>query len=408
MRNLLTFLSSLARSYWAGFTPRGQFWLTLAAVMLVIDAAMAASFGATMSTLHAAGFAGVAVVFAFLPDAAIEDWQAGRWLSSLGMWVIAACLGAVAFYTHLGYGASLRVADIQQSGVSNVVHADTRKAVDNGEAQLKLLRDRLAQRTRERDDMIAAAPWAAQVTPEALQGELATTDERIRQERARGGCGPVCAKLMADRAGIEARIGAIKQAHAVGEEIASLTAQVDYAQKGLEQAMARAKDTKFVSSSIANQTSVAAQIFLASTGASMAQAVDPDRTTTSFVNILIAIGGAIAMIVLAPVCVLNAGRHRLTAGQLLAAQSASQSSAALTAGGSPLPAPPSSPRSDAAEGTNPVALTPAALQGGQNTHSTHTREMLQPVWMTDPALKRMWEAFTRDPAGARALAAVAL
>lgn len=69
-----------------------------------------------------------------------------------------------------------------------------------------------------------ANAWAGSVTAEALRAELPVKDEAIRQEEARGGCGPKCLKLRSDKAEIEKRIGIV-------EERANLTKQIEATKK---------------------------------------------------------------------------------------------------------------------------------------------------------------------------------
>ena len=53
--------------------PDGKFWITVRTLVLAVDMAIAYCAGATVTIWHGLGFAGCALAFAFLPDAAYEE-----------------------------------------------------------------------------------------------------------------------------------------------------------------------------------------------------------------------------------------------------------------------------------------------------------------------------------------------
>ena len=63
------------KTQWAQYNALGQFLFILALAAIVIDASIAAQYGRSMSSLHAAGFAIVAICFCVLPDAAATEFR---------------------------------------------------------------------------------------------------------------------------------------------------------------------------------------------------------------------------------------------------------------------------------------------------------------------------------------------
>lgn len=293
----MTNVRDAALGYWNQFTPKGQFWLTVGAIVLAVDMAMSFKYGWSQTALHALGFAAVAFLMAFLPDAAVEEWTQGRKMASLFLWLVACpFLTAVALYSHIGYGAGVRVGDIQQTGVQNVVYADARKTVEDGERNLKMWRERL-------DRLTSANAWAASTKAEGLRAQLDSAQKAIDLETARGGCKAKCLERMKDKAAIEERIATVEQA-------ADLTRQIEATQKLVDKARKDAAGQKLVSSAVVNQNTVAASMWLAVNGHDPKEAIEPDKVTTSFVNIFINLGGAIAFIMMAPIAIYLAGRNR--------------------------------------------------------------------------------------------------
>lgn len=289
---------SAAASYWRQFTPNGQFWLTIGVIVLAIDMAMSFKYGWSQTGLHALGFAAVAFLMAFLPDAAVEEWTQGRKVASMFLWVVACpFLIAVALYSHIGYGAGVRVGDIQQTGFQNTVAADARKTVADGERNLKMWRERL-------DTLTTQNAWAPATKAEGLRAQMDSAQKAIDLETARGGCKAKCLGLMQDKAKLEERIAIVEQAN-------ELTRQIEATQKLVDKSRKDAAGQKIVSSAVVNQNSVAASMWLAVNGHEAKDAIDPDSVTTSFINIFINLGGAIAFIMMAPIAIYLAGRNRV-------------------------------------------------------------------------------------------------
>lgn len=231
-----TFLST----QWRQYTPLGQVLWILALVAIVVDAGISYEFGSTLSYLHAAGFALVAIAFCVLPDVAAMEVRKGN--KAAAGWIALACapLGMVAFLTHVGYSASIRVGDMQQSDVSNVKYEDTRGAVKDAEGKIKFFTARIA-------DLKEANPWITSVSADGLKAQGPALEEAIAQESRRGGCGPKCLALKKELANVMERAGK-------AEELSKHETMLLAAQNGLEKARAVAKSTNYVSSTAVNHT----------------------------------------------------------------------------------------------------------------------------------------------------------
>lgn len=289
-------MQAVFKSYWQSYTPRGQFWLALGLLMLAVDAALSFAYGITQTTLHGIGFALVAVMFALLPDAAREEWEHGRKLGASVLGLLCIPIGAVAYYSHIGYGAGVRVGDMQRATITNVRHQDTRDSVQEARATLVTFSKRL-------EDLEQRNAWMPTVTADGLRAEIETKDEAIRQEERRGGCGPRCLALKQERAALEARRATVEQRTDLTDRIAAARAVVDRARE-------QSAKTSTVQSSVVNQNHVGAQLWLAISGIDAAKTIHPDEVTTSYVNLMVAGAGALAFMLLAPIGMYMAGRNR--------------------------------------------------------------------------------------------------
>lgn len=285
------------RNIFAAYTGPGRFWLSLGIVALIVDASISYQYGISLTTLHGLGFALVAIFFALLPDAAYSEIESKRIASGVVMAALCVPLGIVAFYSHLGYGAGVRVGDMQQTGVQNVRYDDAREKVADNKRNVSIWTDQLAELTKQ-------APWAATVNPDGLKAQLASADKSIELEGKRGGCKSRCLALMKAKAGLQERIATAERATDLQTRIAATQRLID----GYREAAAK---TDFRSSPVVNQNNVAAQLFLAVTGAGADKAIKPDEVTSSFTSIFIAGGGSLAFMLMAPVGFFLAGRNRI-------------------------------------------------------------------------------------------------
>jgi hypothetical protein len=279
---------------WNQYTEFGQFLWLLALVAMAVDAGISYEFGRELSLMHAAGFALVALAFCILPDVAAMEWHKGR--KSAAGWIGAACipLGFVAFFTHVGYSASIRVGDMQQTGVQNTVHADTRKAVSEAEGKIKFFTERIAS-------LKAANPWVTTVSADGLKGRIPAMEESIAQESRRGGCGPKCLALKEELAGVMEQIGA-------AEQLAEHEKMLAAAHDGLSSARGVAAKTAFVSSAATNHNDTLFKAINLAFSGDFVEAVSTtqrEATNTGIMGM-----SSIAFLLLAPLFYFAAGLNR--------------------------------------------------------------------------------------------------
>ena len=136
-----TFIQNRYRSY----TPDGKFWLTVGAIALVVDMAIGYSAGAAQATIwHGIGGAGLALGFAFLPDAAYEEAEHKRFIPAAFIALICVPIGVKAYEQQLTYTAGMRHGEMVGVSVVNDRKANAKGNVKDNEALLKMLNAQLA------------------------------------------------------------------------------------------------------------------------------------------------------------------------------------------------------------------------------------------------------------------------
>jgi hypothetical protein len=289
-------MRTVVKNWFNEYTPRGKFLLSLGIAALIVDAAISYKYGITLTWLHGVGFALVAVFFALIPDQAYLEFEAKRFGSGIAMTILCVPLGTVAYYSHLGYGAGVRVGSMQQASVHNTKFEDTRASLESDRKNLDMWRDHLAK-------LQADNPWVAAVSADGLKAQVAAHTKAIELEEARGGCKSKCLARMKEKGALEDRI-------AIAEQSNTLTKQIEATQRIVDTKTAEAKAATFESSPVVNQTDVAAQLFLAVSGSDAKDAIKPDLVTTTFTNIFVTGGGSLAFMIMAPLGFFAAGRYR--------------------------------------------------------------------------------------------------
>lgn len=289
------------RSILHQYAPAGRPWLILGAIALAVDAWLSWQYGWAQSYGHAAGFALLAIVWCMLPDQTYTAFRRREW--GLAALLLAACIpvGVMSAQSHLGYGSSVRLGDMQQTGVQNARHEDARKTVKENEDLIRIL-------IKSRDELAQAQPWAATVTADGLRSQLQAATLAVEQEAKRGGCGPRCLERTKEKASLEERI-------AIAERLTDYARRIEAANKAIAEYRQAAGTVEYRSSAVVNINRTAAQIALVAKGASPEEAIAPSDTTQQWVNILLAAGNTLAFLVMAPVCLLIAGRYRLSAAE---------------------------------------------------------------------------------------------
>lgn len=279
---------------WRQYNTMGQALWLLALGAICVDAGISYEFGTTLSYLHAAGFALVALAFCILPDVAILEFRKNN--KTAAGWIGAACvpLGMVAFMTHVGYSASIRVGDMQQAQAQNANWQSQQDAVTEEKANLEMWRKQLA-------DLKDQNAWAVTVTAEGLRASLSSADKAIELEGKRGGCKAKCLALMEKKADLESKI-------ATTEKVADLSKRIEATQRIIDGKRTQAASIEFKSSAAANHNDTLYKALnLLKTG-SFTPAVsmnEREATNTGVMGM-----SSLAFLLLAPLFYLAAGLNR--------------------------------------------------------------------------------------------------
>ncbi len=142
-------------------------------------------------------------------------------------------------FTNAGSLLWQRASSDNVAQVTNVKYEDSRKAIEDAEARIKFFETRIA-------DLKGANPWITSVSADGLKGQAPALDEAIRQEAARGGCGPRCLALKEKLAELNGRIG-------LAEQLGSHETMLAAAHKGLEKARSVAGEKTAVVSATSSQ-----------------------------------------------------------------------------------------------------------------------------------------------------------
>jgi len=291
--HLIVGIGTFLATQWNQYTTMGQLLFVLAIAAIAVDAGIAYEFGSTLSYLHAAGFALVAIAFCLLPDIAQMEWRKNNRV--VAGWMGAACvpLGFVAFLTHVGYGASIRVGDMQQASVHNAKFEDARSALESDRANLTMWREQLAKLTADN-------AWAATVKAEALRDQLANAEEYIKKEAARGGCKSKCEARMRERDALVNRIG-------IAEKATDLTSRIEATQRIIDKKTADVDGRNFVSSAATNHNDTLYKAISLVTGTWVTDVTMSEReaTNTGIMGL-----SSIAFLLLAPMFYFAAGLNR--------------------------------------------------------------------------------------------------
>ena len=209
------------KNRYATYTPDGKFWLTIGAACLVVDMAIGYLAGISVGTFwHGVGYAALAAGFAFLPDAAYEEYEHKRLASALVMGVLCVPIGVKAYEQQLTYSTGVRQGEMQATGVQNTKYAGAQDAVTDDKANVALWRKQLAT-------LLEQNAWAGTVKADGLKTELATLTSRIEDEKKgnrgrKAGCGKECERLQNEASALSARIATAEQASDLTKRIEAL------------------------------------------------------------------------------------------------------------------------------------------------------------------------------------------
>lgn len=305
---------ALASSYWQSYTTKGKIWLILAMVAVVVDAKLCYEYGVTQTTWHGVGFAVVALFFSQLPDGAYEEFEKGNKTSGVLLALLCIPLGAVAYQSHIGFGAGVRMGDIKKANLQQARYDDGRDSVGELKSKVKLFEDtakRLdADMAKLVDMKVGADGWTvttAPASPEALDGQIAAKQLEVANESKRNGCKSKCEARTNELAHLQAlRATAVKIAENQAQHAATIEA--------LAKTRGKSEMTDAGMSSVAMQTEANTQLFgvlrAAYTGEPLEAAMKTTEQSSRLANLLITALGSLAFMLMAPIGFFMANRNK--------------------------------------------------------------------------------------------------
>jgi len=294
---------NMIRRIYGKYTHSGKFWLTIGVTALVVDVAIGFIAGRAVGTFwHGVGFACLAAGFAFLPDAAYEEFESRRYISGAIMTLICIVVGAKAYEQQLTYSTGVRHGEIQLTNVVNTKYDGALDDVKRNQAELAILMGALK---RHQED----ASWAGTVTADGLRQQVATIDKAIKAEadRSNGGCKRRCIDLMAKKEAAEKQIAA-------AEKVENTEARIKELQASIDAKRATANTTEHRQSVNADIAMTTAKLWKVVSGSSAEDAIKVDEVSMQFATIGSAGLGSLALLILAPAGLFLANRRRIKGG----------------------------------------------------------------------------------------------
>ena len=294
-------LATLFGRYWLAHNTTGRIWLTMGMIALIVDAALCYQYGITQTVWHGIGFAVVALFFSQLPDGAYSEYAKGNHVAGLVLGALCLPLGAVAYQSHIGYGAGVRLGDIKKAMIQDARYEGAQDTAKENATNLAMWRKQLA-------DLRDANAWTATVTADALRAKLPGLDLAIQLEAKRGGCGRLCEAKTRERDAINAQL-------AIAEQTSDLSKRIDATQRLVDGARTKAATTEAGMSSVAMQTDANTQLFgvvrAAWTGEPLETALKTTEQSAKLANLIITAAGSLAFMLMAPIGFFMAGRNRM-------------------------------------------------------------------------------------------------
>jgi hypothetical protein len=295
-----TFIANRYKTY----TPDGKFWLTVGAMALVVDMAIGYSAGVAQATVwHGIGGAGLALGFAFLPDAAYEEMEHKRFASCLFIGLICIPIGFKAYEQQLTYTAGMRHGEMTGVRVVNARKESSKSSVKDNEGLYAVLSEELKTQT-------AMAPWVATVKADALKEEIKIVEDKLSREVKGGregrkaGCQKVCEALQDQLKALNGKLGVAEKSEDLTKRIAATKRALDTSRETDDK-----RETK-TSLNLSVAETTAAMVNLA-WGQSPEDAMHASEVSLRYATIGSAGLGSLALLALAPVGFFLAGRRRI-------------------------------------------------------------------------------------------------
>ena len=306
------FIKQFIAARYSSYTADGKFWLTVGFGCLIVDMAIGFMAGKSVATFwHGVGGAFLALGFAFLPDAAYEEGERGRYLSAGIVAILGLIVGFKAYEQQLTYTAGMRHGEMTGVKQVNARKSNAQNTVKDNEVLLKVLREQLASHEAEKAALVSANAWAPTIKAEALRDQVANAEAYIKMEAERGGCKQKCEARMRERDALVSKIGTIERLGDLDKQILDKNKQIEATNRAL--AGARDVDDK-------REIGTSLNVSVAETTAAMVNLVwgaDPDKalqisdTEMRYATIGSAGLGSLALLVMAPIGFFLAGRRRM-------------------------------------------------------------------------------------------------
>lgn len=297
LRSIASAIARTGAAYWASHNTEGKTWLALGVLGLTVDAALCYQYGVTQTTWHGLGFAMVAFFFARLPDGAYTQWERGNKLASVILWGCVVAFGAVAYQSHIGYGAGVRMGDIKQASLQDARYESIRSTEAENAGDVAMWKRQIEE-----------LKWAPQVKSTAIRDQIAEKQAAADREAKRGGCGTKCEAIKREVVQLQKELGAVEQRE-------DLTGRIAATQRLVDKARETAAVTDAGMSSVAMQTTANTQLFglirAYWTGEKLEQALKTTDDSAKLANLLITAAGSLAFMLMAPVGFFMAGRNRI-------------------------------------------------------------------------------------------------
>lgn len=305
-KDVPSFLASFLASQWRQYNAVGQGIFVLALVALAVDAAVSYQYGKSITTLHAIGYAVLAIAFAILPDLAAREGEKGNGWTAVGLLACCLPLGIVALQSHIGYTGGVRLGEMSEVAFHQAKLEGVKQVRDSEATNLDFWRKQLGSLSDEKAALLAQNPWATSVTADALRSEVKTLDGKIAAEEKggrggrRAGCKAECEKLKDQRNAVLAKIGGIERLDGITAKIAELTERIERTQNVLKKETREVADTGIRQSLVVHQNGVLGRI-------AHFAGYEADAETISLAS---ASSTSIAFMMLAPILMFAAGRNR--------------------------------------------------------------------------------------------------
>lgn len=292
----------IARRY-SGYTPDGKFWLTIGFAVLTVDMAIGYMAGSSVGTFwHGVGYAALAAGFAFLPDAAYEEYEHKRWIAAGFMAVLCIPIGVKAYEQQLTYSAGVRHGEMQLTHYVNEKADGAQDDVSRNRSELKTLQAIL-------DKLQADNPWATTTKADGLRAEYKAIQDRMAEEQngkrgRKAGKGKEFEKLQDQANDIGKRISVIEQADTTQKRIQDLQAAIDKKRD-------IANKTEHRQSVNVDVAKVTAKLFNVVRGLDAKDAMKTDDVAMEYATMGSASLGSLSLLLLAPISFFLAGRRRI-------------------------------------------------------------------------------------------------